>query len=502
MGDGSRILLNKIYDEHQQGNYQADFRHNVMEQLPSSSAPSGIEDDYGYTDEASEIHGGGLLEDLLGPRFKSRNKDSGIHIHIGEVHYHREPNPQGLYTDPSRYGYTQQPPQPCHPVKKNQYGSSTFPYSDHHSSTGRIRKVQHPQPDVFENFTLQRPDTDAKVDENDLAQAQPDSESASTSEKYIPLSACVSPSDTAFEDSLSRLRITQSEQVINGVPTHLDISMEMDGDKSVMWTGQLKCAPSAPDLRPPSGAIHRPKSVIYINSAHIGQGKTVIDGAEEVDYVNYNQPFTKAQAYRIASAGPPSSPDSPRRVSSFYNKNRQTPNEHRISVPASHLGKIGRKTWKSTSNLQENAPCDEPNKRGATKCSTFYCVPEGFHPDIEDDNEKAHIKECLNIKGKSGNWVILPLQSHPLNRFCLEVKSQDEVLSFPVMLTHKMKYKIDPSRKGFKCICKLVEFYKKNKLPSCNLNLGIPFPKSLIPPTEAEADCSDEVKRQYAGIRL
>lgn len=55
---------------------------------------------------------------------------------------------------------------------------------------------------------------------------------------------------------------------------------------------------------------------------------------------------------------------------------------------------------------------------------------------------------------------------------------------------------------GFKCICKLVEFYKKNKLPSCNLNLGIPFPKSLIPPTEAEADCSDEVKRQYAGIRL
>lgn len=47
--------------------------------------------------------------------------------------------------------------------------------------------------------------------------------------------------------------------------------MEMEGDKSVMWTGKLQCAPSAPDLRPPSAALHRAKSVIYINSAHIGQ---------------------------------------------------------------------------------------------------------------------------------------------------------------------------------------------------------------------------------------
>lgn len=498
MGDGSRILLNKIYDERQQENYHADFRDNVMEQLPTSSAPSGIEDDSGFTDEASEIHRGGLIEDLLGPRFKQRNRDAGIHIHIGAVHYHGEPHPQGLYNDPSRYGYTQQPPQPCHPLRKNQYASSTVPYSDHHSSAGHIR-VQRRHSNVFENFTLQRPDTDTKVDEDELGQAKLDSESASTSEKYVPLSACVSPSDTAFEDNVSRLRITQSEQVINGVPSHLDISVEMEGDKSVMWTGKLQCAPSAPDLRPPSAALHRPKSVIYINSAHIGKGKTVIDGAEEVDYVNYNQPFTKAQAYRIASAGAPSSPDSPRRVSTHYIRNKQTPVEHKLPAASSCLG---RKTWKSTTNLTENTSFNESNKKSGTKCSTFYCVPEGFHPDIEDDNEKAHIKECLYIKGKSGNWVILPLQSHPLNRFCLEVKSQDEVLSFPVMLTHKKKYKIDPSRKGFKCICKLVEFYKKNKLPSCNMNLGIPFPKSLIPPTEAEADCSDEVKRQYAGIRL
>lgn len=125
MGDGSRILLNKIYDERQQENYHADFRDNVMEQLPASSAPSGIEDDSGFTDEASEIHRGGLIEDLLGPRFKQRNRDAGIHIHIGAVHYHGEPHPQGLYNDPSRYGYTQQPPQPCHPLRKNQYASSS-----------------------------------------------------------------------------------------------------------------------------------------------------------------------------------------------------------------------------------------------------------------------------------------------------------------------------------------------------------------------------------------
>lgn len=125
MGDGSGIFLNRIYDEHQQENYKADFRDNVMEQLPSSSAPSGIEDDSGYTDEASDLHGGGLIEDLLGPQFKRRNKDAGIHIHIGAVHYHREPHPQGLYSDPSRYGYTQQPPQPCHPLRKNQYASSS-----------------------------------------------------------------------------------------------------------------------------------------------------------------------------------------------------------------------------------------------------------------------------------------------------------------------------------------------------------------------------------------
>lgn len=125
MGDGSRILLNKIYDERQQENYHADFRDNVMEQLPASSAPSGIEDDSGFTDEASETHRGGLIEDLLGPRFKQRNRDAGIHIHIGAVHYHGEPHPQGLYNDPSRYGYTQQPPQPCHPLRKNQYASSS-----------------------------------------------------------------------------------------------------------------------------------------------------------------------------------------------------------------------------------------------------------------------------------------------------------------------------------------------------------------------------------------
>lgn len=33
-----------------------------------------------------------------------------------------------------------------------------------------------------------------------------------------------------------------------------------------------------------------------ISSSFCYQGKAVIDGAEEVDYVNYNQPFTKAQA--------------------------------------------------------------------------------------------------------------------------------------------------------------------------------------------------------------
>lgn len=45
-----------------------------------------------------------------------------------------------------------------------------------------------------------------------------------------------------------------------------------------MWTGKLQCAPSAPDLRPPSAALHRPKSVIYINSAHIGKaGQVMID---------------------------------------------------------------------------------------------------------------------------------------------------------------------------------------------------------------------------------
>lgn len=104
--------------------------------------------------------------------------------------------------------------------------------------------------------------------------------------------------------------------------------------------------------------------------------------------------------------------------------------EHRLSAASSHLGKhnfflpelkvsheewrslyilhlhnasenvAGRKTWKSTTNLTENTSFNESNKKGSTKCSTFYCVPEGYHPDIEDDNEKAHIKECLYMKGK------------------------------------------------------------------------------------------------------
>lgn len=57
------------------------------------------------------------------------------------------------------------------------------------------------------------------------------------------------------------------------MPSHLEVSMEMDGDESVMWTGELKCVPSVPDLRPrPSAAAppHRPKSVLYVNSVHIG----------------------------------------------------------------------------------------------------------------------------------------------------------------------------------------------------------------------------------------
>lgn len=70
----------------------------------------------------------------------------------------------------------------------------------------------------------------------------------------------------------------------------------------------------------------------------------------------------------------------------------------RLSNASENL--TGRKTWKSTTNLTENTSFNESNKKGGTKCSTFYCVPEGFHPDIEDDNEKAHIKECLCIKGK------------------------------------------------------------------------------------------------------
>lgn len=39
---------------------------------------------------------------------------------------------------------------------------SAVPHSDHHSSVGHIR-VQRRHSNVFENFTLQRPDTDTKV---------------------------------------------------------------------------------------------------------------------------------------------------------------------------------------------------------------------------------------------------------------------------------------------------------------------------------------------------
>lgn len=71
-----------------------------------------------------------------------------------------------------------------------------------------------------------------------------------------------------------------------------------------------------------------------------------------------------------------------------------------LHLPNASGNVAGRKTWKSTTNLTENTSFNESIKKGSTKCSTFYCVPEGYHPDIEDDNEKAHIKECLYMKGK------------------------------------------------------------------------------------------------------
>lgn len=93
-------------------------------------------------------------------------------------------------------------------------------------------------------------------------------------------------------------------------------------------------------------------------------------------------------------------------------------------------------------------------------------------------------------------------QFHLWNHQNAWITNCNSIIQFFDLKPQKMYYLGFFFLQGFKCICKLVEFYKKNKLPSCNLNLGIPFPKSLIPPTEAEADCSDEVKRQYAGIRL
>lgn len=59
----------------------------------------------------------------------------------------------------------------CHLIESMATNSSYFsdiscvsavPYSDHHSSAGHIR-VQRRHSNVFENFTLQRPDTDTKV---------------------------------------------------------------------------------------------------------------------------------------------------------------------------------------------------------------------------------------------------------------------------------------------------------------------------------------------------
>ncbi|XP_062603340.1 uncharacterized protein LOC134265119 isoform X1 [Saccostrea cucullata] len=525
MEDASGPLPHQAKPDERREDYHMDFQNEMYERMPPSRAPSGVGDDSGVGD-GSEPHGG-LIDDLLGPHFRSRYRDSGIHIHIGTVHYHREPpSLPGLYRGPVYQGVNQQPPPPCSPLSNNQYASSPLPNQYHQSRSGHVRNMRpHPsQSDVFGNVSLRQPSTVIKGTEDGTRTARGKTE-ASTS-NYISLAEC-NTTDTvnSMEGGFHSVIIEPSEQVIDGVPTHYEVNLRLSEDDPVMYTGELKCVPSVPELRPPTAALHRPRSTIYINNAYVSQNKkTVIEGVEEADYVNYNQPFTKAQAYRIGNAGSPGSPpmgqtsrpvrpvgqtSTPElRKTSQSDTEDKAPTEHRLSRglysrrELASSGKIGGgRMWKSAANLTESVPAVRP-KEGSVMCSKFTCISEGFHPDIEDDNEKAHIKECLHNKGKSGNWVMLTLQNHPVNRYCLEVKYQDDVLSFPVMLTRKKKYKIDPSRKGFKCLCKLIEFYKKNKLPSCNVNLGSPFPKSSIPPTEAEADCSDEVIRQYAGIRL
>lgn len=121
------------------GGYRSAFEADMLEELPSSSLPSGIEDDSGYTDETSEIRAG-LIDDLLGPSYGSRYKDSGIHIHIGAVHYYRERPTQGLYAGPNPQGYAQHPPQPCHPLSKTYASSRKCPV---HNSFWSISKVVH-----------------------------------------------------------------------------------------------------------------------------------------------------------------------------------------------------------------------------------------------------------------------------------------------------------------------------------------------------------------------
>ncbi|XP_061177428.1 uncharacterized protein LOC133186209 [Saccostrea echinata] len=523
MEDASGPLPHQDKTDARREEYHMDFQNELYERMPPSTAPSGVGDDSGLGD-GSEPHGG-LIDDLLGPHFRSRFRDSGIHIHIGTVHYHREPPPlPGMYRGPVYHGLTQQPPQPCSPLSGNQYASSPALHQYHQSSSSHVGNMQpHPsRSGVLENFSLRQPNTVIKGTEDETHKAKGKTE-ASTS-NYISLAEC-NTSDTvnSMEGGFHSVVLEPSEQIIDGVPTHYEVNLKLSEDDPVMYTGELKCVPSVPDVRPPTAALHRPRSTIYINSAYISQNKkTVVEGVQEADYVNYNQPFTKAQAYRIGSAGAPGSPpmgqtsrpvppmeqtSTPElRMTTQSETEDKAPPEHRFnrglySRRESSSEKIGGRIWRSAANLSETVPVVRPRESSAT-CSKFTCISEGFHPDIEDDNEKAHIKECLHNKGKSGNWVVLTLQNHPVNRFCLEVKYQDDVLSFPVMLTRKRKYKIDPSRKGFKCLCKLIDFYKKNKLPSCNVNLGSAFPKSSIPPTEAEADCSDEVLRQYAGIRL
>lgn len=130
------------------------------------------------------------------------------------------------------------------------------------------------------------------------------------------------------------------------------------------------------------------------------------------------------------------------------------------------------------------------------------CTLEGFHY-ITDVNEVEFMKEILEKNGKIGNWFITPTSNQPGYHGCLYVKDKREVISYPVALNKKRKCFLDFNmRKSFPCLCRLTEFYKSNHLPSININLGHPLPKSAFPDMNFGADGIGTITEQYAGIRM